>query len=726
MPGEPTRLESVTAADTRATSTTARRNKKRITIAIGIATLFVAASVGVGVYVANRGDRPLTFLEVYLTDYPANISRLDVRLASITVGSDATPLQLESAAFDLLQLRGPGGAMRVARGMVPVEENAQIRIAFQSATAQVDHQSIRLDIPEKLLSLGHDYRLSKEAASSVLFDINVNKSVSFDGAKATFQPFVDTVYVVAQGSALGNAAADDEANPSPRSASTTSFSFAKGEPPREQELEQPPTTDQTNPFANLQRDPTPTRTAPTDDPQPTESPEPTDNDTAAEDDGSEGGSEDEAGFDDYYTPVVGDSYSKPGDYAGTVYGWLVQFEPDASSPESIPESVAAAGAELVYRFASVPAAYVLGTPLDAENLTHDPYVTYVEPLMPIGLHLSSSKTALRIPELMSGLTAIKDASGRPIDGRGVGVAVVDSGIDGMHPDLAHRLLEGDAAPVQFNYKVESIALVDMVYTDTTSGHGTHVAGIVGGRGTKETGMKGVAPGSTLYGFGIGELANTLWPNQAFDWIVQNGAHQDPPIRVVTNSWGSMGAYDPNSLTSKLVDQMVAQGMVVVFSAGNSGGDGSQAMTSRECRIPKTGVICVAWYNDMDLGSRTGTIDPASSRGLSGDRSTWPDISAPGGTIRSARTPFGWVTGIGLTEYYVTLEGTSMAAPHVAGAAALMLQANPNLSPAQVESIIKSTALKYADGGSYDGSGSHVGKGHGLLDAYAAVQQAKAT
>lgn len=717
MPGEPNQGHSGESGSAGASAASGRppRSPGRAAVAAGIGAMLLATSLGVAFFVTSRDGGAETFLEVYVTDLPADVSRLDVQVSSVTVGPDRVPLQLDRSAFDLLQLRGPSGALRIARGMVPSAENQEIHVAFGAARAQIYHQSVALEIPRAVLSLGHDYGLSQGGARSVLFDIDVERSLRLDGPRATFEPFVDSVYVVAQG-AIGSGPHDDvseEEEEAPRA----DFTAAPSEAPREQRLGTAETRPESgNPFTRWTPPPTTTSPAPSADPTPEPS---ADNET-------DPGSDNESGDGmERYLPDAGDSNSAPVDYLGTIAGWLVQFRPDASSPEAVERSVHEAGAELVYRFGSVPAAYVLGTPVDAENLTHDPYVTYVEPVLPTGLHLSSSKTALRIPLLSTGSTAIRDAQGDPIDGRGIGVAVVDTGIDGLHPDLAHRQILGASAPVQFNYKVESVVLVDMIHTDTTSGHGTHVAGIVGGRGTKDPNLKGVAPGATLYGFGIGELSNTFWANQAFDWIVKYGANQNPPIRVVTNSWGTVGSYDPNSLTTRLVNEMVAKGMVVVFSAGNGGGDGSEAMTSRECRIPTPGVVCVAWYDDEDVGSRTGKLAPQSSRGLGADPSTWPDVSAPGSSIRSARTPFGWVTGVGLTDYYVTLQGTSMAAPHAAGTAALMLQAKPTLSPAQVESILKQTAVKYADGGAYDPWGSHVGKGHGLVDAYAAVAQAQA-
>jgi serine protease AprX len=268
----------------------------------------------------------------------------------------------------------------------------------------------------------------------------------------------------------------------------------------------------------------------------------------------------------------------------------------------------------------------------------------------------------------------------------------------------------------------------MVNTDSTSGHGTHVAGIVAGQGSVDAAHKGVAPGARLYGLGVGEMSTTLWTNQALDWVRLNHDQVDPPIRVVTNSWTTGTTYDPNAYSSKVVRDLVDAGVVVVFSAGNDGGDGSSIRTSGEAQNPREGVISVGSYDDHDDGRQNGGLASSSSRGKTLVASSWPDVSAPGVTISSTKAAIS-AGGLGVLTAYKELSGTSQAAPHVAGVVALILQANPDLTPAQVEAILEGTAyafgIGYAKSADDRYDGSHYAKGHGLVDAWEAVEAAKA-
>lgn len=403
-----------------------------------------------------------------------------------------------------------------------------------------------------------------------------------------------------------------------------------------------------------------------------------------------------------------------GDLAAQV-GWLVHFGTETSH-EEMKQSAKGHGA-FVFALSSLPIAYILATEPDAKALARKDGVVRIERDAPVEFYDIESSLAIRLPDVTHAVTGLKDAYGNPIDGRGVGVAVVDSGINALHADLPYGPLVPGGL-VSSNLKVESLTYTPMPNTDTTSGHGTHVAAILAGQGIGNPALKGVAPGVKLYGLGAGDAGTIAWAAQAFDWIAQNHDQVQPPIRVVSNSWGSQTAYDANSTTTQFVNLLVGKGMVVVFAAGNTGGTGATAQTSAQCQIPTPGVICVAAYDDLDTGTRNGKVASYSSRGATSQASTWPDVSAPGTNVLSARPPVGSTTGAGLSQY-VQLSGTSMAAPHVSGTAALMLQKNPGLSPAQVEAKVKASAYKFSDGGAYS-NGSHFAKGSGLLDAYAAV------
>ncbi len=280
------------------------------------------------------------------------------------------------------------------------------------------------------------------------------------------------------------------------------------------------------------------------------------------------------------------------------------------------------------------------------------------------------------------------------------------------------------------------------------GHGTHVAGIIAGDGTSSTGTypagtgpnvkgtyTGVAPGATLYGYGIGEGISVLYATEAFYHILQNGNSFSPRISAVNNSWGDTGGtpFDPNDIISKLTNRLVDNNVTVLFAAGNDGGTGSADATSSYCKNPKPGVICVANYDDDTVsGGRDGGLDASSSRGLASDSTTatFPDISAPGTFIASTCVPALPVCATGPTlewaPYYGTLTGTSMATPHVAGAVALLLQASPSLVPAQIEDRIQDNAYKYTFGGAYVSDPQNTGGGTTSFDKGAGLLDVKAT
>jgi len=205
----------------------------------------------------------------------------------------------------------------------------------------------------------------------------------------------------------------------------------------------------------------------------------------------------------------------------------------------------------------------------------------------------------------------------------------------------------------------------------------------------------------------------------------------PPIKVINNSYGPSGggAFDPNSATVRIQRALAAEGVVTVWANGNDGGDGSQDLSNPPGKDPTGGILSVASFNDHDNGNRaTGTLSDFSSRGLAGDQSTWPDISAPGENITSSCRPYLLICSTGLDPRngpglldigtFNTISGTSMAAPHITGIVAQLFQARPDAPPAQIEQAIKSTAFEY--GGPYGPSGSSFDRGYGLVDVVAAA------
>lgn len=320
--------------------------------------------------------------------------------------------------------------------------------------------------------------------------------------------------------------------------------------------------------------------------------------------------------------------------------------------------------------------------------------------------------------------------GTVIDGRGVTVGVVDSGINALHPDLWYNPLYVPGMP--WSPKVLECTNVALVfepdvgnpYCDQSVGHGTHVAGIVAGTGwAVRNGLTplqepskpyvGAAPGASLVGAGIGAADQILLASVGLDWMYANAAEFG--IRVVTNSWGdspgcSASLPSTSDIVIEITDSLVKdKGIVVLYAASNYAGS-TPTWTSTYARNPTPGVISVANYAETGAagsqqGNRNGKISGSSSDGCVASGGvgdylwTWPDVAAPGTSIASTAAytgvtiPATWDPGM-----YASASGTSMATPHVAGIVALMLQANPELTPAEVERILIETSTTWPSDG----------------------------
>ena len=367
-----------------------------------------------------------------------------------------------------------------------------------------------------------------------------------------------------------------------------------------------------------------------------------------------------------------------------------------------------------------------GSPALFNALAATGLVSRVEYNQPLDYFLETSNQATGGQDVLNGAVG-----GVVYDGTGIGVAVVDSGVDGTHPDFAGRM--------GGNVKLVPLTGIAVPVTDSDTisggGHGTHVAGTVAGTGAASNGINhGAAPGATLYGVSGGTAISMHDAVAGLEWVLDNHDQVSPAIRVVNNSWGSAaGDHNPNSATALANKALVDAGIVVVFAAGNDGGNGSAQATSPTCVDPTPGVICVAAYDDQNSGVTNGPMAGFSSRGLAGAPNTYPDIPAPGASILAPcrlTLPI-CATGTNGSNTYATLSGTSMAAPHIAGIVAQMLQANPSLIPAEVEDILEDTARQITFGAPYEADPANpttptsFDKGHGLVDVVAAVTEALA-
>lgn len=307
----------------------------------------------------------------------------------------------------------------------------------------------------------------------------------------------------------------------------------------------------------------------------------------------------------------------------------------------------------------------------------------------------------------------------PYTGAGVGVAVIDTGIDSAHPDLA--------TAVAYNVVGDPFAAEPAVVAPTptvdTYGHGTHVSSTIAGSGAASGGrFVGVAPGAVVHSFKTDAGAVLLdgWILTSFDYIL---THPELGIRVSSNSWGCCdGAdYNPDDPVNVATKALYDAGVTVVFAASNSGGPNTLNPYSASPWV----VSVAAGTKDLalaDFSSRGRIEGPWDRRAAQRDQTGVyrPTITAPGQEIEAAKSAAATLMAGGVDpEYpmYTYADGTSMATPHVAGAVALMLEARPQLTPQHVIDILEGTA---ADMPAYEIF--EVGMGH--LDAHAAVVAAE--
>jgi serine protease AprX len=304
-------------------------------------------------------------------------------------------------------------------------------------------------------------------------------------------------------------------------------------------------------------------------------------------------------------------------------------------------------------------------------------------------------------------------------GEGVTVAVIDSGIDATHPDLQYgeKVIQNVKFVVGDLFGNQPLYLENQLNTDTTSGHGTHVAGTIAGSGTSSDGLyKGVAPDAKLVGLGVGEAINILWSLEAFDYAIKN--QEKYGIDIISNSWGSTGEYSPDHPINVASKKAHDAGMTVVFAAGNEGPDDNTLNP----------YSAAPWVISVAAGTKDKQLADFSSRGVAGDDYLHPDITAPGVDIVATRSStgivmnlLGTVTDVSYIDavhlpYYTTSSGTSMATPHISGVVALMKEANPSLSPDQALNLMVETADPM--------SGYQLHEvGAGYVNAYEAVQAA---
>jgi len=366
------------------------------------------------------------------------------------------------------------------------------------------------------------------------------------------------------------------------------------------------------------------------------------------------------------------------------------------------------------KFDVIPMVFAKGSRESIYELSKDQRIFWIEYNAPMKYYMNVSAYTIQAKKVLEREIILPDGERLdPIDGSGVTVVVLDSGIDGTHPDLEYTPINLEAGEkprkgmkVIYNVKKDQNATgqndvlpwIPMEDTDTTSGHGTHVAGTVAGTGDASAGdVMGIAPGAWLIGLSMGELFATIDEFQGLKWVYEHSRPGNNPanIRVVTNSWGPGEPFDnldPNDASIRMIEKIVYENNVaVIFAAGNDGRgdeDGREDTVNIFGKVPAA--ICVA------AAERDGSgIAEFSSRGNKDKVETYPDVAAPGVKIWSAaatKTIIGaMVQGRDFVEkqgaanpYYLAISGTSMATPHVAGVAALLWQACPSLKVSEVD------------------------------------------
>ncbi|MFA9465400.1 MAG: S8 family peptidase [Velocimicrobium sp.] len=298
-------------------------------------------------------------------------------------------------------------------------------------------------------------------------------------------------------------------------------------------------------------------------------------------------------------------------------------------------------------------------------------------------------------ERVNGLIHTAWAHERKIYGNGIGIAIVDTGII-AHPDFVYRTNRIVAFKDIVNGKTS-------LYDD--NGHGTHVAGCMGGDGYESSGRyTGIAPNCNLIVIkalnykGNGNIEEVL---QGLSWIRKNKVKYN--IRILNISVGSSAKkdLDEGSAFVRGVEKIWDDGIIVVAAAGNNGPEGKTIGAPGNSRK----IITVGASDDSDyVDFGGGKINNYSSRGPTKACIMKPDIVAPGSNVLSCNYHF--IQGK-LRTMYAIKSGTSMATPIVSGAIALLLQKYPDMTPREVKIRLKNRAI--------DHGMERIHQGWGMLD-----------
>lgn len=371
-------------------------------------------------------------------------------------------------------------------------------------------------------------------------------------------------------------------------------------------------------------------------------------------------------------------------------------------------------------------------------------------------HMNHARTMAGVDKLRTAAALTLRNGGMPVSGSGnFSVMVIDSGIDATHADLplGTKVIQNTQRVVSTNTGntgitiggvplsgfTPSLSIENLPNTDNV-GHGTHVAGMVGGLGARSGATyAGVAPGVKIVGSGGGVVILVLDALAGWEYGLANQHVYN--IRVITNSYGPLNPvdYNPNHPLVQASKKAYDNNITVLWSASN---DGAEDTVNAYGQAPF--VITVA------AGSKEGMLADFSSRGVPREKrlndsnpnndNEYPTLAAPGTgrAFESSFARFGFTSDIvgprssigltnlvgatadteipvGMLPFYTQMSGTSMATPFTAGVVALMLDADPTLTPDEIKQILIDTATRMPGYQDHEVGG-------GYINAHAAVDK----
>ena len=335
----------------------------------------------------------------------------------------------------------------------------------------------------------------------------------------------------------------------------------------------------------------------------------------------------------------------------------------------------------------------------------------IEPNRKSELLLDTSVPWIEAPQVWG----LVDDFGLPIDGTGMVISVIDTGIDYTHPDLGGCTLEqitaGECDKVLGGYDL----VLDREDFMDFNLHGTHVAATAAGIGDV---YRGVAPGAKIYAYNVCAFGcYESFIVQAIDLSIDpngDGDYSDH-VDVITMSIGGYGSV--HDVMAQAFDRASSLDIISSIAAGNSG-PFSETILCPACAESVVAVAAACQPHQVGInGHCGGNIAGFSSRGPyieDGVNYQKPDISAPGVSICAAR-----LGSLGRNDLdcgddqHLAISGTSMATPHVGGALLLIRQAHPELNPEEIKYLIKTTTSDL--GSEYDAQGA------GLINVIGAVR-----